>query len=186
MPLTSQLPSRECIAYYKLLLHGAAAEPGKSAKEYQLVLNNVLKTKKGKMIEIPALEDDPTEAAPYGIIVPGPEVPPVPPRKRPKAAPGPSRTHPGVAKGSAAGASAPPPGPIASLVPLPPLPPVGGGIIAGPPVPLQGASAVGGGIIAGPPLAPAAPGKRRLLGRDWLPAMGGREMQYTDYVAPHP
>ena len=131
------------------------------------------------------MEDDPTEAAPYGIIVPGPEVPPVPPRKRPKAAPGPSRTHPGVAKGSAAGASAPPPGPIASPVPLPPLPPVGGGIIAGPPVPLPGASAVCGGIIAGPPEAPAPPGKRRLLGREWFPALDGREMQYAEYKAPH-
>jgi len=45
MPLTTALPSREPVAYYELLLHGLRAEPGKQAKEYQLVVNRELRKK---------------------------------------------------------------------------------------------------------------------------------------------
>ena len=74
IPLTPEMPSRQPIAYYRLLLRGMRAVPNESAKTYQLALNTDLR-KRGKQVELLPLEDavgEPLEDDdPDGIVVPG-------------------------------------------------------------------------------------------------------------------
>ena len=39
LPLTSAIPSRECVSFYRLLLRGIQCEPGLPAANYQVILN---------------------------------------------------------------------------------------------------------------------------------------------------
>ena len=91
IPLASSIPSRECVGFYRLLLRGLQAEPGQSAKTYQLALNDDLK-KRGKIIEpLPSEEVGPLPLPdPDGIMLAGPPL--QPPLPQPKSTPSGPRT----------------------------------------------------------------------------------------------
>jgi len=122
LPLTSAIPSREPVKFYKLLLRGVQTEPGLSDKEYTRDLNIVLKKHKKELLpleDVPAtaiLPPDDDDGFICTDILPTPK-----PKARPKQNPG-TRGGKG-AKGS--GRAAPPlPLPPLEAPPAPPTPPV--------------------------------------------------------------
>ena len=110
MALTTVMPSREVVAYYKLLLRGVRVEAGRPNKEY-LELLNTSKRGKGEELEpIPLDEGD--EGNDDGVITPGPR-----PQKEVKAKRGfqpPGR----LLKSEARGSNDPPPPPTPVPVPI--------------------------------------------------------------------
>ena len=130
LPLTSELPSRQPIAFYELLLRGKRAEPYGRAKDYQVVLNKEFK-KKGGVIEFPPLDDEPPGAVlgddPDGIIC-GPAST-EPQDRKPRTA-GVRNVNRG---GQSSGSSDPPPGVI---IPCPPGPVEVPPLVAPPPGPI--------------------------------------------------
>ena len=130
LPLTSHIPSRQCINFYRCLLQGLRVEPDQSSKEYKLVIN-AHKRKKGEMTELLPIEDipcaTPLAGDPDGIILGGAE--------QPLAVPEPKR-QPAVATGSKRSKAAP------KSLPLPAPVPIHGGPV---PVPGEGGSAGSGG-----------------------------------------
>jgi len=96
LPLTSTMPSRELVGYYKLLLRGVAVEPGLPNKDYIVMLNKN-KRKRNEELEPIPLEDGVVEGNDDGVMVVGPPQHPVPTAKRHPAPPGRRRqdSHPG-------------------------------------------------------------------------------------------
>jgi len=121
LPLTTEVPSRQCIGFYKCLLRGLRVEPDQSAKHYTLVINSDNR-KKGHMAEVLPVEDIQTTGVgapdPDGIILPGAEQPPPLPaparrqsvatgsrrrKEAPKALAGPPAVHPPIVAGPPGG-----------------------------------------------------------------------------------
>ena len=179
MTLTTRLPSREYVAYYKVLLRGIKVEAGLDNKHYVQLLNNS-KRKRGEELEMIPLEDAP--AIPLGgsdgIITPAPPKYEPPKPKRQPAPPG-RRSKASGARGSAD----PTPPPIEA-----PDPgggegghggqPGGGtdGIIGGTAVPIADV------IVAGP----SSKDKARVdvQKNQWVHALEGCKIAYRDYTTP--
>jgi len=179
---TSKLPSRQPIAYYRLLLRGIDAEPYGSSKDCMVVLNRDLR-RRGKQIEIPALEDEPVAPPPSSdIIIAGPEVPAAKPRPHRPSAPGPSR---GGGTGSASigrpGSSGAPGLPPIEDPPRSPEPPPGGPADPPPVHPVQDPPVLVDGIIGGAVLPNPPRRERRDLGRDWKDGLLGAKISYKEY-----
>ena len=192
MPLTTSIPSRECIGFYRLLLRGIKTEPGLAAKTYQLAINADRKAR-GKVIEPLPLEDAPLGPQdPDGIIIPRPA-----PKPEPKPLPLPSGPHTGAAakrgKGKAKGRGrggdevvcppAVPPGPIEAVPPIGPMPPVP----PAPPEPGAGGAALADpdGIIAVRPEPKAIAVKRKKEDRVFVDCLDGCRATYKDYIDKH-
>jgi len=137
LPLTSYIPSRQCINFYKCLLRGLEVLPDRSSKDYQIVINKD-KRKRGTIIDLLPVEDAPAELPALldrdGIMMGGAEQPPEPPQPR---------RQPSVATGSKRRPSAKPKPPAA----VEPITDVGG--------PSGGAGGQGGG--GGDPGCPPGP-----------------------------
>ena len=187
LPLTSAFPSRQPIAYYRLLLRGLRSEPYKQAKEYQVVLNADLR-KRGEQIELPAIEDKPRHVGPGDdcIIHAGALNPETKARPKRHSAPGPPRGRIGQqgagrgqssgGGGSGSGPSVPPivnaPGGSAGDPPPPPLPPPPGG----PEEESEEDQIIVGSVAAVPPP------KRRKLGREWKDGLFNAQISYKAYA----
>jgi len=179
LPLTTTFTSRQCIGYYRLLLRGLEATPDRPAKEYQLVLNKDLR-KRGKKIEVPALEDDTVPIVGHGIIIAGPEMLPLPPPPKREAAPGPSRKRKATGDKGGGGDE-----PGREPVPLPPVCGPAGVPGESPPPAPPSPPATATGIIAGPAEPPTDTLPRRRIGRKWIPALNGAQIQYSEYKVPY-
>jgi len=126
LPLTSNIPSRQPIAFYRCLLQGLKVLPNESAKHYQLVINAHLR-KHGKIVEVLPVEDAALPITdvpldPDGIILSGAEQPPAQPK--PKRQPAVSTGAPRKGRPKALPA---PPGSAPPIVGIPPGSPSGGG-----------------------------------------------------------
>jgi len=192
LPLTNEMPSREPMAYYGCLLLGLEAIAGKSAKDYQIVLNAALR-KKGGRHELPAILDEADEVAGgTDIILPGAQMLPAPPAPKRASAPGYTR-RPAGAGGGHGGHGGGGTGEARDPIPLPTPPVVEGGGGSG------GAGGSGGPSgSSGPPVRDAivvasnavvvpAPkmNARRHLGREFKPALCGTEISYKAYPKPN-
>jgi len=182
MPLTSRLPSREPVPYYRLLLSGTAAEPGWPAKDLQLILNGVLR-KRGKKTELLPIEGREAESLdPDGIICPGPELPaePAPPKK----SGGPKRQRlddpvaqerdpvplapSGGGGGGPPGAHGEPPGVVPDPLPVPA--PIGDDP---------------DGFMPGPELPAEPPAKKQKIEGVFSDGLDGAKIMYKLYPDPH-
>jgi len=187
LPLAGgELPSRAPIAYYKLLLRGIAATSGKPATHYQAILNKD-RRKKGKLVEVPALQDE--DVPPIldqdedKIMVPhAAGDPKAPPPKRKSATGraaakkvGDKKAAPGGGAGSSGG-----PGPSAAPLPVGGAPSGGANHPPPPPPPPDENEEEEDRIVAGSDAIALAP-KRRKLGRNWVDALCGAQIQYTEY-----
>ena len=184
--LSSALPSRQPVAYYRLLLRGERAEPYGVAKDYQLLLNQSLR-RKGALIEMPALADVPAALAltddPDGIICGH------------AAASSSSRpshdvaiVRPAVVDGGASGSAGPCPG----ALPPPPLPPPAAGPPRVDPPPVAPPLVDEGdpdhdGILGAPleaaPVVPAGPAAAKHK-RVWVEGLNGAQVSFDNYVKP--
>jgi len=130
LPLTSVLPSREPIRYYRLLLSGRPAEPGQGAKAY-LAITNEARVEQGADLEaLGNIEDEDPAAG----LADGSEhgesdeddvgIPLVPVVPKPKRRKGPPAPPVGGGSGGASGSGdvVAPPGPVVPPAPVPPSP----------------------------------------------------------------
>ena len=134
LPLTSHIPSRQCMAFYRCLLRGLRVEPGDTAKSYTLVIN-ADKRRRGQMTELLPLEDIPVQRGavdPDAIILYGPEQPPPDPEPKRRATVATGRRRPK---------------PKALPAPPSPLQPIAGGPAGDPPTHGGGEGGVGGGVV---------------------------------------
>ena len=170
LELTTSMPSREYVGYYKLLLRGVKVEAGQTNKAYAVLLNEAKKHRYEELEPIPVEEGlEPGNAD--GIIVLGPPQRPAPKRVRVDQPP---------PSGTARSSRDPPPQPIAGP-PRDPSPGVGGGggnsdgiiqpAVAPPPdgimVP-QGTPATDAPLVRLPP--------------DWVDGLDGCKVSYKDYT----
>jgi len=168
LKLSSHVPSRQPIRYYRLLLGGVRTEPGLGVKAYMALCDDHHKRTGKALVPVgDVIEEDPAAPVPLAdddgedIGVPLVPVPPKPKRRRTAGPP----TGGGRGRGGAAGSAHPPP-----ICPGAPLPPVGldesSDSDIG--VPVGGASG-SGGPPAGPrppPLPPPAEGPGEDSGDD--------------------
>ena len=172
LALTSYVPSRAPVDYYKLLLRGVKAEPGLRAKEYHRLL---LECKDIVPFEHPPPSEDEGD-------VPIGDADAVDLVWEAKAKPAPKRRRLGEVHGAGSGAAAPPP------VPLPP-PPVPFGDPGGVPEPPGTPPPVDDEEVDLVPLADAderAPKRARRHVADFVPSIDGIEVKYEgEYRAPN-
>jgi len=168
------MPSRELVAYYKLLLRGVQVEAGQSNKQYLLLLNQN-KRRRNEDVELIPLADEVPQGNADGIIVPA----------RPKA---PSKkSHPLHVRRPIAGRA----GSSGDGLPLPlPAPPITVG------VPREPGSGGGGSNEDGIVGVPSAPPPDEIIGRpehhrpaaaarlprEWVSSLEGCCVAFKDYV----
>ena len=174
---TSALPSRQLVAYYKLLLRGVHVEAGLANKEYMVLLNRH-KRGRGEELEPIPLEDGP-EGNNDGIIVPARKKasktanPRPPPSQRPVGGPI---------------------GPGSSGDPIPlPAPPTPRAAVPPEPTHLEESAAPDGiigttstpppdGIVVGPRQSRPAGAER--LSPEWVAGLDGCFVAFRDYLNP--
>ena len=179
MSLTTSMPSRELVAYYKLLLRGVKVEAGQANKDY-LILLNQNKRRRNEAVDLLPLADEVPQGNDDGIIVPAP------PKAKAKASHSVPSRRPiaGSRPGSSGdGGSTPLPAPPAP-VGMPREPHCGGGglntdgIIGAAPEPPPP-----DGIIGGPQH--ARPSAAQRLPPDWVASLDGCCVAFKHYINPN-
>ena len=177
LTLTSAMPSRELVAYYKLLLRNVKTEPGLTNKEY-IVLLNKNKRLHNEDIELIPLEDGVLDGGEDGIMTPAPVQPAAPKPKRESAPPG--RLRP---SGGSRGSTDPPP-------PIVDVDPGGGGGDPGPGGPDDDGIVTSvprgeddDGIAAGPSVQADKRGTKK-ESVAWVLSLDTCHVAYRDYPTP--
>jgi len=193
LPLTSALPSRECVMFYKLLLAGVTVEPGLPNKEYLRLAKQVDLKKPGLAI-LDGEEEHPAEPVDDGLDgIVSVSHKAAPPKAKPRAK-GASSSGVGrpVAKKAAGPGTVdpvpielPPPVMPPPLPPPPPAPPKPGGPAPPPPAPVERDGLEG--IVSAPrrPEHDPAPGPPRPREPGiWFDGLPGTSVSFKPYNPP--